>query len=93
MKYKKALELAKKNNISILDLEIADAVSSTLKNENDNNFEMICSYIEKAYLESENIRLYQLVNHFKKLNVEEEYSIEEILNLPYYKFLDGVNYY
>lgn len=78
--YKEQLELAKENNINVIDLSIADEVKCIFnKKLSDDDFETACVLIKNAYLKSEYISINQLT---KTLNT--------VIDLGIYK-LDAIS--
>lgn len=78
MFYKKQLEIAKKNNINIIGLDIANEVESIFENLLDDDFEKSCALVERAYLKSEDLSINQIVRALQKLQEVDCIKFENI---------------
>ena len=74
MNYKQQLELAKINNINVIDLQVAFEVEEQAElndiDLNDKEFECVCSIIENAYLKqfgNGNIDIYNFTRAYFEL--------------------------
>lgn len=72
LNYKETLELAEKYHINALDLDIAVNVSEEFGDVNNEEFEEICSLVEKAYLKSDSIEVWEIVMGLKEMAYEYE---------------------
>ena len=72
--YKETLEFARKNDISVTDLLVADEVESKFYDVDEKEFEKICEVVENAYLKSDSIEVWAIACALKELadDYEEE---------------------
>lgn len=72
--YKEMLEFARKNDISVTDLLVAEEVESKFYDANEEEFEKICEVVENAYLKSDSIEVWAIACALKELadDYEEE---------------------
>ena len=97
MKYVECLELIKKNNLNLNQMVVAKEVYDQLVvNHVINNYEVVCHYIYSCSLdltEPNSISIETLVQCFKDMISEDDYTEEKILNMQYYKFIEKASYY
>ena len=75
MKFKEQLKIAENNNLSILDLEIADECDCVFEFEyTDDEFEKLCARIRTAYLKAEEMTVTALAHCVNDLITEEDKS-------------------
>ena len=83
MYYKKQLEKAKKYDIDIISLDVANEVDCSFNIElTDDEFELICGFVEECYLKSEYSNIWSLTKALYDLITDEEnkLSIEDLIN-------------
>ena len=65
--YKETLEFARKNDISVTDLLVAEEVESKFYDVDDKEFEKICEVVENAYLKSDSIEVWAIAYALKEM--------------------------
>ena len=94
MTFKEQLKVANDNNLSILDLEIANECDCVFNFEyTDEEFEALCSCVRRAYLKSDDMTIDSIVKLVDWLIVENGWSIQEIYDMPVYNLLVEANYH
>lgn len=94
MTFKEQLKIAENNNLSILDLEIADECDCVFEFEyTDDEFEKLCTRIRTAYLKAEEMTVAALVHCVNDLITEEDKSIEQICEMDVYDFILKASWY
>lgn len=94
MTFKEQLKIAENNNLSILDLEIADECDCVFEFEyTDDEFEKLCARIRTAYLKAEEMTVAALVHCVNDLITEEDKSIEQICEMDVYDFILKASWY
>lgn len=93
MTFKEQLKVANDNNLSILDLEIANECDCVFSFEHtDKEFETLCNCVRRAYLKSDDMTIDSIVKLVDWLIVENGWSIQEIYDMPVYDLLVEANY-
>lgn len=94
MTFKEQLKIADDNNLSILDLEIADECDCVFEFEyTDEEFEKLCARIRTAYLKAEEMTVTALVHCVNDLITEEDKSIDQICEMDVYDFVSKASWY
>ena len=94
MTFKEQLKIAENNNLSILDLEIADECDCVFEFEyTDDEFEKLCARIRTAYLKAEEMTVAALVHCVNDLITEEDKSIDQICEMDVYDFILKASWY
>lgn len=90
--FKEYLEIAKKNDIDIVKMEIAVGVANNITT---SRFETVCRYIYRCYIEDKSgeITIDALISCFEGLQRDEEMTEQEILDMREYKFVEKASYY
>lgn len=90
--FKEYLEIAKKNDIDIIKMEIAVGVEHNIIT---SRFETVCRYIHRCYIEDKSgeITIDALISCFEGLQRDEEMTEQEILDMREYKFIEKASYY
>ncbi len=65
--YKETLEFARKNDISVTDLLVAEEIESKFYDVDDKEFEKICEVVENAYLKSDSIEVWAIAYALKEM--------------------------
>ena len=94
--YKETLEFARKNDISVTDLLVADEVESKFYDVDEKEFEKICEVVENAYLKSDSIAVWEIVMALKEMAYEYEDENGEKLDyssVDKYKLLEKASYF
>lgn len=93
MTFKEQLKIANDNNLSILDLEIADKCNRVFNFDyTADEFETLCVCARRAYFESDGMTIESIVRLINGLIVEDDWSIQEICDMPIYDLLVEINY-
>lgn len=94
MTFKEQLKIANDNNLSILDLEIADECDAVFEFEyTDEEFEKLCARIRTAYLKAEEMTVAALAHCVNVLITEEDKSIGQICEMDIYDFILKASWY
>lgn len=94
MTFKEQLKIANDNNLSILDLEIADECDCVFEFEyTDEEFEKLCTRIRYAYLKAEEMTVAALAHCVIDLINEEDLTIEQICEMDVYDFILKASWY
>ena len=94
MKFKEQLKIAENNNLSILDLEIADECDCVFDFEyTDVEFEKLCARIRTAYLKAEEMTVAALAHFVNDLITKEDKSIDQICEMDVYDFILKASWY
>lgn len=94
MTFKEQLKIAENNNLSILDLEIADECLCVFNFEyTDGEFEKLCTRIKYAYLKPEEITVTALVHCVNELVVDGDRSVEQISEMDIYDLIQRASWY
>lgn len=94
MTFKEQLKIAEDNNLSILDLEVADECDCVFEFEyTDEEFEKLCARIRTAYLKAEEMTVTALVHCVNDLITEEDKSIDQICEMDVYDFVSKASWY
>lgn len=94
MTFKEQLKIANDNNLSILDLEIADECDCVFEFEyTDEEFEKLCTRIRYAYLKAEEMTVAALAHCVIDLINEEDLTIEQICEMDVYDFILKTSWY
>lgn len=94
MTFKEQLKIAENNNLSILDLEIADECDCVFEFEyTDDEFEKLCARIRCAYLKAEEMTVAALVYCVNDLITKEDKSIDQICEMDVYDFILKASWY
>ena len=94
MKFKEQLKIAENNNLSILDLEIADECDAVFDFEyTDTEYEKLCARIRCAYLKAEEMTVTALAHCVNVLINEEDYTVERICEMDVYDFIQKASWY
>ena len=94
MKFKEQLKIAENNNLSILDLEIADECDAVFDFEyTDTEYEKLCARIRCAYLKAEEMTVAALAHCVNVLINEEDKSIDQICEMDVYDFIQKASWY
>jgi hypothetical protein len=93
MDYKRLLEIAKENQISVLSLNVAYEVNATLNITLQKvDFNKLCDYLEYIYLKADETPLEHIVMYARDLLEIEKKSIEEIITINKWDYLEQTNY-
>lgn len=93
MTFKEQLKIASNNNLSILDLDVANECDCIFNfNYTDNEFEALCACVKRAYLESDIKTIESVVKLIQGLVVEDNWTIQEICDMPISDLLVEINY-
>ena len=94
MTFKEQLKIAENNNLSILDLEVADECDCVFEFEyTDEEFEKLCARIRTAYLKAEEMTVAALAHCANDLITEEDKSIDQICEMDVYDFILKASWY
>lgn len=94
MTFKEQLKIAENNNLSILDLEVADECDCVFEFEyTDEEFEKLCTRIRYAYLKAEEMTVTALVHCVNDLIDEEDATIEQICEMDVYDLIQKASLY
>lgn len=94
MTFKEQLKIAENNNLSILDLEVADECDCVFEFEyTDEEFEKLCTRIRYAYLKAEEMTVTALVQCVNDLIDEEDATIEQICEIDVYDLIQKASWY
>ena len=94
MTFKEQLKIAENNNLSILDLEIADECDCVFEFEyTDDEFEKLCARIRTAYLKAEEMTVAALAYCVNDLITKEDKSIDQICEMDVYDFILKASWY
>lgn len=94
MTFKEQLKMANNNNLSILDLEIANECDCVFEFEyTDYEFEKLCARIRCAYLKTEEMTVAALVYCVNDLITKEDKSIDQICEMDVYDFILKASWY
>lgn len=94
MTFKEQLKIANDNNLSILDLEIADECDCVFEFEyTDHEFEKLCTYVRHAYLKAEEMTVTALAHCVNVLINEEDLTIQQICEMDIYDFILKASWY
>lgn len=94
MTFKEQLKIAENNNLSILDLEIADECDCVFEFEyTDGEFEKLCTRIKYAYLKAEEMTVTALVHCANELVIDGDRSIDYISEMDVYDFIQRASWY
>lgn len=94
MTFKEQLKIAEDNNLSILDLEIADKCDCAFNFEyTDKEFEKLCTRIRDAYLKAEDTTIAALVQCADKLITEGYRTVEQICEMDVCDFIQKASWY
>ena len=87
--YKNLLLKAKENNINVYSLMVAYSLDSVLQNELcENDFDKVCNFIENIALKCDSVNLDDLCNTVNRLLFESKISVEELLEMPKWDYLN-----
>lgn len=94
MTFKEQLKIAENNNLSILDLEVADECDCVFEFEyTDEEFEKLCTRIRTAYLKAEEMTVAALAHCVNDLITKEDKSIDQICEMDAYDFILKASWY
>ena len=89
MKYSDLLKQAKEMNINIYSLMVAYTLESVLDHELcENDFDKVCNFIENIALKCDCVNLDDLCNTANRLLFESKISVEELLKMPKWDYLE-----
>lgn len=93
MDYKRLLEIVKKNQISVLSLDVAYEVDCAINDYEyeERDFNKLCAYLEWIYLKADGTALEHIVMYARDL-IAEGQKIEEIITINKWDFLEQTNY-
>lgn len=92
MNYKQQLDFAKTNKIDPIALQVANEVECTFERElSEEDFETICSLIERAYLKSEGVEVWSIVKAINDLL--EEKTIGDLKEMSIWDIISAASYY
>lgn len=93
MDYKRLLEIAQKNQISVLSLNVAYEVHCAISDYEyeEKDFNKLCDYLEWIYLKSDGTNLEHIIMYARDL-IAEGKKIEEIITINKRDFLEQTNY-
>ena len=83
MNYKEQLQKARENKLDIISLSVANEVECIFENAlNEEEFELACYLVERAYLKSEDITIWAIAKALYNIliNKENTISFEEKMN-------------
>lgn len=93
MTFKEQLKIANDNNLSILDLDVANKCNYVFDFDyTDDDFEALCACVKRAYLDSDVKTIESIVKLIQGLVVEDNWSIQEICNMSTVDLLIEINY-
>jgi hypothetical protein len=93
MNYRQSLTKVQELGISICDLEIANELDCVLDFEyTDEQFEQLCEFCLNAYLKSESVTANALALAVNDL-IAEGNTVDEVLELDKWTFIDKASYY
>lgn len=94
MTFKEQLKIANDNDLSILDLEIANECDCVFDFDYTNDdFEAICGVIHTAYLKAEEMTIIALVQCVSDLITDENYTIQQVLDLTSWELIEKASWY
>lgn len=94
MTFKEQLKIANDNDLSILDLEIANECDCVFDFDYTNDdFEAICGVIRTAYLKAEEMTIIALVQCVSDLITDENYTIQQVLDLTSWELIEKASWY
>ena len=94
MTFKEQLKIANDNNLSILDLEIANECDCVFDFEyTDDDFEALCGVIRTAYLKAEEMTIIALVQCVSDLITNENYTVQQVLDVATWDLIEKASWY
>ena len=94
MTFKEQLKIANDNDLSILDLEIANECDCVFDFEyTDDDFEALCGVIRTAYLKAEEMTIIALVQCVSDLITNENYTVQQVLDVTTWDLIEKASWY
>lgn len=94
MTFKEQLKIAENNNLSILDLEIADECDCVFEFEyTDGEYEALCNTVKRAYLKAEDMTITALAYCINDLINNEVRTIQQVCDLDVWDLLKEAAWY
>ena len=94
MTFKEQLKIANDNNLSILDLEIANECDCVFDFDyTDDDFEALCGVIRTAYLKAEEMTIIALVQCVSDLITDENYTVQQGLDITTWDLNEKASWY
>ena len=94
MTFKEQLKIANDNNLSILDLEIANECDCVFDFEyTDDDFEALCGVIRTVYLKAEEMTIIALVQCVSDLITNENYTVQQVLDVTTWDLIEKASWY
>ena len=94
MTFKEQLKMANNNNLSILDLEIANECDCVFDfDHTDDDFEALCGVIRTAYLKAEEMTIVALVRCVSDLITDKNYTVQQVLDLTTWDLTEKASWY
>lgn len=94
MTFTEQLKIANDNNLSILDLEIANECDCVFDFEyTDDDFEALCGVIRTVYLKAEEMTIIALVQCVSDLITDENYTVQQVLDITTWDLIEKASWY
>lgn len=94
MTFKEQLKIANDNDLSILDLEIANECDCVFDFDyTDDDFEALCGVIRTAYLKAEEMTIIALVQCVSALITDENYTVQQVLDVTTWDLIEKASWY
>ena len=94
MTFKEQLKIANDNDLSILDLEIANECDCVFDFDyTDDDFEALCGVIRTAYLKAEEMTIIALVQYVSDLITDENYTVQQVLDITTWDLVEKASWY
>ena len=94
MTFKEQLKIANDNDLSILDLEIANECDCVFDFDyTDDDFEALCGVIRTAYLKAEEMTIIALVQCVSDLITDENYTVQQVLDITTWVLIEKASWY
>ena len=94
MTFKEQLKIANDNDLSILDLEIANECDCVFDFDyTDDDFEALCGVIQTAYLKAGEITIVALVQCVNDLITDENYTVQQVLDVTTWDLIEKASWY
>ena len=94
MTFKEQLKIANDNDLSILDLEIANECDCVFDFDyTDDDFEALCGVIRTAYLKAEEMTIIALVQCVSDPITDENYTVQQVLDITTWDLIEKASWY
>lgn len=94
MTFKEQLKIANDNDLSIIDLEIANECDCVFDFDyTDDDFEALCGVIRTAYLKAEEMTIIALVQCVSDLITDKNYTVQQVLDVTTWDLIEKASWY